>query len=57
MIAEQENLEVDVFWSMRSPYCYIALDRCLELQRKFHLLLHFKPVWPILTSVKLHSKH
>lgn len=32
---------------MRSPYCYISLDRCLELQRKYHLTLHLKPVWPI----------
>jgi 2-hydroxychromene-2-carboxylate isomerase len=47
MTTESDNLEVDVFWSMRSPYCYISLDRCLELQSKYHLTLHLKPVWPI----------
>ena len=30
---EMQPLEVDVFWSMRSPYCYIALDRILEMQK------------------------
>ena len=44
---EDQNLDVDVFWSMRSPYCYVSLDRCLELQKRYHLNLHFKPVWPI----------
>jgi 2-hydroxychromene-2-carboxylate isomerase len=47
MTTEKNNLDVNVFWSMRSPYCYISLNRCLELQRKYHLNLHFKPVWPI----------
>ena len=32
---EMQPLEVDVFWSMRSPYCYIALDRILEMQKKY----------------------
>jgi 2-hydroxychromene-2-carboxylate isomerase len=47
MSDEHDDLEVNVFWSMRSPYCYISLDRCLELQRKYYLKLHLKPVWPI----------
>jgi 2-hydroxychromene-2-carboxylate isomerase len=47
MTTEKNNLDVNVFWSMRSPYCYSALDRCLEMPRKYHVNLHFKPVWPI----------
>lgn len=47
MTGEDGNLNVDVFWSMRSPYCYISLDRCLEFQKQYHLNLHLKPVWPI----------
>ena len=47
METEIRNLDVNVFWSMRSPYCYISLDRCLEIQRKYHINLHLKPVWPI----------
>ena len=33
-------LEVDVFWSMRSPYCYIALDRILEMQKKYNIRMN-----------------
>ena len=47
MTTEIKNLDVNVFWSMRSPYCYISLDRCLELQKKYHLNLHLKIVYPI----------
>ena len=39
-MVEDGNLDVDVFWSMRSPYCYISLDRCLEFQKRYHLNLH-----------------
>ena len=35
MTIEEGNLDVDVFWSMRSPYCYISLDRCIELQKMY----------------------
>lgn len=47
MTTEKQNFDVDVFWSMRSPYCYIALDRCLELQKKYHLNLKLRIVYPI----------
>jgi 2-hydroxychromene-2-carboxylate isomerase len=47
MSIEDGNLDVNVFWSMRSPYCYIALNRCLEMQKRYHLNLHLKPVYPI----------
>jgi 2-hydroxychromene-2-carboxylate isomerase len=45
--AEAKPLEVDVFWSMRSPYCYIALDRILEMRKKYNIKMNFRPVWPI----------
>lgn len=38
---------VDVFWSMRSPYCYIALDRILEIREKYNVDFVFRPIWPI----------
>ena len=38
---------LDVYWSMRSPYCYIALDRILELRKEYNLEVNFRPVWPI----------
>ena len=40
-------LVVDVFWSMRSPYCYIALDRILEMQKQYNVEMSLRPVWPI----------
>jgi 2-hydroxychromene-2-carboxylate isomerase len=42
-----QPLEVDVYWSMRSPYCYIALDRILEMQKKYNVRMNLRPVWPI----------
>jgi 2-hydroxychromene-2-carboxylate isomerase len=47
MSSEKSNLDVNVFWSMRSPYCYVALDRCLEMPRKYHVNLHLKICYPI----------
>jgi len=44
---EAKPLIVDVFWSMRSPYCYIALDRILEMRKKYNVQMNFRPVWPI----------
>ena len=42
-----EPLVVDVYWSMRSPYCYISLDRVIALQKQYNLKMNFRPVWPI----------
>lgn len=44
---EAKPLEVDVFWSMRSPYCYIALDRILEMRREYYIEMNLRLVWPI----------
>ena len=46
-VTENESLAVDVFWSMRSPYCYLALDRVLDMQRKYDVQMNFRPVYPI----------
>jgi 2-hydroxychromene-2-carboxylate isomerase len=46
MSSESNNLEVDVYWSMRSPYCYISLNRCLEMQLKYHLDLNLNVTYP-----------
>lgn len=37
----------DIYWSMRSPYCYIALDRILELQRTYEVEVNVRVVYPI----------
>ncbi|MBW2161984.1 MAG: hypothetical protein JRH14_18800 [Deltaproteobacteria bacterium] len=38
---------VDVFWSMRSPYCYISLDRVLAIREAYDVEVRFRPIWPI----------
>lgn len=38
---------VEVFWSFRSPYCYFALDRLLNIQREHQAEIVFRPVYPI----------
>jgi 2-hydroxychromene-2-carboxylate isomerase len=40
-------LAVDVFWSFRSPYSYLATGRLAELQRRFDVDLRVRPVLPI----------
>lgn len=38
---------VDVFWSFRSPYCYLALDRLISIDRTFDVDVAIRPVYPI----------
>ena len=44
---EKPRPVVDVYWSMRSPYCYIALDRLLKLREDYDIELNLRPIWPI----------
>ncbi|MBT3660226.1 MAG: 2-hydroxychromene-2-carboxylate isomerase [Rhodospirillaceae bacterium] len=37
---------IDVYWSFRSPYCYLALDRLLALQSDTSADIAIKHVWP-----------
>lgn len=38
---------VDLFWSFRSPYCYLALDRLLALHREHSVSINVRPIYPI----------
>ena len=38
---------VDVFWSFRSPYSYLAAPDLLALQKDFTIKITFRPVLPI----------
>lgn len=40
-------LTVDVFWSMRSPYCYLALDRLLALRDAYEVTIALRVVYPM----------
>jgi 2-hydroxychromene-2-carboxylate isomerase len=40
-------LEIDVFWSFRSPWSYLATPRLRALQAEWDLVVNFRPVYPI----------
>ena len=40
-------LTFDLFWSFRSPYCYLALDRILGLGRDHGVDVVVRPVYPM----------
>jgi 2-hydroxychromene-2-carboxylate isomerase len=40
-------LEIDVFWSFRSPWSYLATPRLRQWQGDYDLDVHFRPVYPI----------
>lgn len=41
------TLAFDLYWSMRSPYCYLALDRVLALRARYDLEVKLRVVYPI----------
>lgn len=41
------TLAFDVFWSFRSPYCYLALDRLLEIRRAYDVDIRVRSVYPL----------
>jgi 2-hydroxychromene-2-carboxylate isomerase len=40
-------LEIEVFWSFRSPWSYLATPRLVEWERRYALRVRFRPVYPI----------
>ena len=42
-----EALEIDVFWSFRSPWSYLATPRLRQWQDTYQLTVNFRPVYPI----------
>jgi len=38
---------VDVYWSFRSPYSYLATRRLVELKRTYEVDIQFRPVYPL----------
>ena len=46
LVNEDNPLEFDLFWSMRSPYCYLVLDRILALNENYNVKVNFRPLLP-----------
>jgi len=42
-----DSLQIDVFWSFRSPWSYLATPRLRQWQREYDLEVRFRPVYPI----------
>jgi len=45
------TLEIDLFWSFRSPYSYLATPRLCELARDYDLDVHVRVVLPIAVRI------
>jgi len=45
------TLEVEVFWSFRSPYSYLATPRLAEIERTYDVELSIRPVYPLAVRV------
>jgi 2-hydroxychromene-2-carboxylate isomerase len=45
------TLAIDVFWSFRSPYSYLATPRLVQLHREYDLDVRVRPVLPIAVRI------
>ena len=41
-----KRLEIELYWSFRSPYCYLAMDRLFELPKRMNVAIQLRHVWP-----------
>ncbi|HEX3808442.1 MAG TPA: 2-hydroxychromene-2-carboxylate isomerase [Rhizomicrobium sp.] len=41
------SLSIDLFWSFRSPYSYLATPRLLEMERTYDLTVNVRAVYPL----------
>ena len=41
------TMTVDLFWSFRSPYSYLATPRLAEIERAYDMSFNVRPVYPI----------
>ncbi len=41
------TLSIDLFWSFRSPYSYLATPRLCAMQRQYDLSIRVRPVYPL----------
>ena len=40
-------LELDVYWSFRSPYSYLATPRLVQIEKEYDVRVNVKPVLPL----------
>jgi len=44
---EHMTLSIDLFWSFRSPYSYLATPRLVEMTEEYDLAVIVRPVYPL----------
>ncbi|MAX29071.1 MAG: disulfide bond formation protein DsbA [Thiotrichales bacterium] len=44
---DSSDFSFDLFWSFRSPFCYLGLDRILEIKKNFDVTVNVRPVFPL----------
>lgn len=42
-----DSMEIDLFWSFRSPWSYLATKRLRDWQERYELKINFRVVYPI----------
>jgi 2-hydroxychromene-2-carboxylate isomerase len=47
IVTEDDPIEVDVYWSMRSPYSYLTLNRLVWLNSNYNVNVNIRPVLPV----------
>lgn len=55
IISEDNPLEVDVFYSMRSPYSYLALFRLAYLHSNYNVNVNIKAIFPVAVRTRKKS--
>ena len=45
---ESKRETVDYYWSFRSHYCYLGIDRVMELPQEFAIDIRLRPVLPLI---------
>ena len=46
IVTESAPIEVDVYWSMRSPYSHLVLNRFVWLNSNYNVNVNIRPVMP-----------
>jgi len=41
------TMTVDLYWSFRSPYSYLATPRLVEMERQYDMRVNVRPVYPL----------
>ena len=56
-MSEPEDLVVELYWSFRSPYSYLALPRVKRLSQEYRLQWRVRIVYPLAIRTPDHFRH